>query len=92
MAQVQVASNKCFIKIVHCYLLKAGKEKEAQEYHKKVSRASRVGNLESVKMWNYITLPFQVLKVMEDMGLGTNHLSFSMPPTPPEVFPTPAPG
>ncbi|CAB4300539.1 unnamed protein product [Prunus armeniaca] len=92
VAQVRVASKKRFIKIVHCYLLKAGKEKEAQEYLEKVSPASRVDHLESVKMWNYLTLPFQVLKVMEDMGLGTSPLSFSMPPAPPEVFPTPARG
>ncbi|BBG97607.1 hypothetical protein Prudu_006795, partial [Prunus dulcis] len=84
VAQVRVASNKRFIKIVHCYLLKARKEKEAQEYLEKVSPASRVDHLESVKMWNYLTLPFQVLKVMEDMGLGTSPLSFSMPPAPPE--------
>ncbi|KAI5345736.1 hypothetical protein L3X38_013613 [Prunus dulcis] len=62
VAQVRVASNKRFIKIVHCYLLKARKEKEAQEYLEKVSPASRVDHLESVKMWNYLTLPFQVLK------------------------------
>ncbi|XP_034205421.1 uncharacterized protein LOC117619548 [Prunus dulcis] len=92
VAQVRLASNKRFIKIVHCYLLKAGKEKKAQEYLEKVSPASRVDHLESVKMWNYLTLPFQVLKVMEDMGLGTSPLSFSTPPAPPEVFPTPAPG
>ncbi|XP_021807937.1 uncharacterized protein LOC110751739 [Prunus avium] len=90
--QVRVASNKRFIKIVHCYLLKAGKEKEAQEYLENASPASWVDHLESVKMWNYLTLPFQVLKVMEDMGLCTNPLSFCMPPAPPEVFPTPAPG
>ncbi|KAI5338480.1 hypothetical protein L3X38_017751 [Prunus dulcis] len=76
VAQVWVASNTRFIKIVHCYLLKADRGKEAQEYHGKVSTASRVDHLESIKMWNYLTLPFQVLKVMEDMGLGTNPFSF----------------
>ncbi|ONI23293.1 hypothetical protein PRUPE_2G180500 [Prunus persica] len=68
VGQVLVASNKRFIKIVHCSLVQAGKEKEAQEYLEKV------------------------LKVMEDMGLGTNPSSFFMPPAPLEVFPTPAPG
>ncbi|PQQ17612.1 uncharacterized protein Pyn_02659 [Prunus yedoensis var. nudiflora] len=81
-----------FIKIVHCYLLEAGKEKQAEEYLQKVSPASRVQHLESIKMWNYLTLPFQVFKVMEDVGLGVNPSSFFMPPAPPEVFPTPAPG
>ncbi|PQQ00936.1 hypothetical protein Pyn_03980 [Prunus yedoensis var. nudiflora] len=92
VAQVLVASNKRFIKIVHCYLLEAGKEKQAEEYLQKVSPASRVEHLESIKMWNYLTLPFQVFKVMEDVGLGVNPSSFFMPPAPPEVFPTPAPG
>ncbi|CAB4270163.1 unnamed protein product [Prunus armeniaca] len=91
VAQVLVSSNKNFIKIVHCYLLEAGKEKQAEEYLQKVSPASRVQHLDSIKMWNYLTLPFQVFKVMEDMGLGTNPSGFFMPPTPPEVFPTPAP-
>ncbi|XP_021808078.1 uncharacterized protein LOC110751853 [Prunus avium] len=91
VAQVLVASNKRFIKIVHCYLLEAGKETQAEEYLQKVSPASRVQHLESIKMWNYLTLPFQVFKVMEDMGLGINPSSFFMPPAPPEVFPTPAP-
>ncbi|CAB4300537.1 unnamed protein product [Prunus armeniaca] len=36
VAQVLVASNKRFIKIVHCYLLEAGKEKQAEEYLQKV--------------------------------------------------------
>ncbi|ONI23292.1 hypothetical protein PRUPE_2G180500 [Prunus persica] len=92
VGQVLVASNKRFIKIVHCSLVQAGKEKEAQEYLEKVSPASRVKHFESIKMWNYLSLPFQVLKVMEDMGLGTNPSSFFMPPAPLEVFPTPAPG
>ncbi|CAL8123364.1 unnamed protein product [Prunus armeniaca] len=92
VAQVLVASNKRFIKIVHCYLLEAGKEKQAEEYLQKVSPASRVQHLDSIKMWNYLTLPFQVFKVMEDMGLGANPSTFFMPPAPPEVFPTPAPG
>ncbi|CAL9007382.1 unnamed protein product [Prunus brigantina] len=91
VAQVLVASNKRFIKIMHCSLVQAGKEKEAQEYLEKVGPASRVKHLESIKMWNYLTLPFQVLKVMGKMGLGTNPSSFFMPPAPPEVFPTPAP-
>ncbi|KAL6290405.1 hypothetical protein ACE6H2_007915 [Prunus campanulata] len=91
VAQVLVASNKRFIEIVHCYLLEAGKEKQAEEYLQKVSPAYRVQHLESIKMWNYLTLPFQVFKVMEDMGLGINPSSFFMPPAPPEVFPTPAP-
>ncbi|KAL6290400.1 hypothetical protein ACE6H2_007910 [Prunus campanulata] len=84
VAQVLVASNKRFIKIMHCSLVQAGKEKEAEEYLEKVSPASRVRHFESIKMWNYLTLPFQVLKVMEDMGLGTNPASFIMPPAPPE--------
>ncbi|XP_021807953.1 uncharacterized protein LOC110751752 [Prunus avium] len=92
VAQVLVASNKRFIKTTHCYLKQAGKEKEAEEYLEKVSPASRVEHFESIKMWNYLTLPFQVLKVMEDMGLGTNPSSFFMPPAPHEVFPTPAQG
>ncbi|CAB4270127.1 unnamed protein product [Prunus armeniaca] len=84
VAQVLVASNKRFIKIVHCYLLEAGKEKQAEEYLQKVSPASRVQHLDSIKMWNYLTLPFQVFKVMEDMGLGANPSTFFMPPAPPE--------
>ncbi|VVA23691.1 PREDICTED: PRUPE_2G180800 [Prunus dulcis] len=62
VAQVLAASNKRFIKIVHCYLLEAGKEKQAEEYLQKVSPASRVQHLDSIKMWNYLTLPFQVFK------------------------------
>ncbi|XP_021807951.1 uncharacterized protein LOC110751751 [Prunus avium] len=68
VAQVLVASNKRFIKIMHSSLVQAGKEKEAQKYLEKV------------------------LKEMEDMGLDINPSSFFMPPAPPEVFPTPAPG
>ncbi|KAL6290402.1 hypothetical protein ACE6H2_007912 [Prunus campanulata] len=84
VAQVLVASNNRFIKIMHCYLKQAGKEKEAEEYLEKVSPASRVEHFESIKIWNYLTLRFQVLKVMEDMGLGTNPSSFFMPPAPHE--------
>ncbi|ONI23297.1 hypothetical protein PRUPE_2G180800 [Prunus persica] len=36
VAQVLVPSNKRFIKFVHCYLLEAGKEKQAEEYLQKV--------------------------------------------------------
>ncbi|KAI5345729.1 hypothetical protein L3X38_013606 [Prunus dulcis] len=62
VGQVLVASNKRFIKIMHCSLVQAGKEQEAQEYLEKVSPASRVKHFESIKMWNYLSLPFQVLK------------------------------
>ncbi|XP_020413629.1 uncharacterized protein LOC109947573 isoform X1 [Prunus persica] len=93
VAQVLVPSNKRFIKFVHCYLLEAGKEKQAEEYLQKVSPASRVQHLDSINIWNYLTLPCQVFnKVMEDMGLGENPSNFFMPPAAPEVFPTPAPG
>ncbi|XP_008232940.1 PREDICTED: uncharacterized protein LOC103332031 [Prunus mume] len=81
-----------FIKIVHRYLHEAGKEKQAEKYQQKVSTASRVEQLESIKIWNFFTPPPHVFKVMEDMGLGSNPSSFFGPPAPTEVFPIPAPG
>ncbi|CAB4270131.1 unnamed protein product [Prunus armeniaca] len=70
VAQVLVASNKRFIKIVHCYLLEAGKEKQAEEYLQKVSL--HLGS----NTWT-VELPYSAIPGVQGNGrYGIRHKSF----------------